>query len=147
MDSRTFRSSIKPELLRSKLYYGTSLAFIGMLLWLYAGIFMPVEALKIWGLPLAIIGITLITIGLLPYRKLKRLVDQPNQVIITTSSLTYLERQKVRKEILISDIKAISFFDEGSHYGIILKLDKEDLLLPFFNARVERELNEWLLDS
>lgn len=79
------RSSIPSSLLRKTLLRGFAVACLGILILLFAGSYLPIEFLHKWGWSLFLIGLGLITFGMLPYRRLSRLEIKPNELILLDS--------------------------------------------------------------
>jgi len=131
-DSIKLFSSIKPALMRASLIRGTSIALCGVLLLVYGGTFLDVEMLSIWGVPLLLIGIGLIALGLIPYRKLCRFEKNPSELIIEERGFIQLvERGKLIYSIPIESIDQLDYYEQGNDYGICvtLKLDAEQKVI------------------
>lgn len=135
----TLRSSIKPELMRKLLFKGTLLAGIGAVSILLAGLFLSPDYLAIWGLPIFLIGMGLITIGLLPYRRLKRLELNPHKLIIRPSeSVQLLIKGKTVLVIPWNEIAKIEYEDHETNYGIRFFFKSSEnipIFIPFFSRR------------
>lgn len=159
------RSSIKPALHRYVLFRGTSLAFIGAILLLYHGIFVRAEELGSYGFLVITLGIGLIALGLLPYRRLTKLEKEPHEIwIIEDSSVCFRSRGKNIVSIPLNMIKKVEHLDEGREYGIALSMQPSfldgrelqqiskkskgcDLFLPYFTKRSFDELQNHLDDT
>lgn len=74
------RSSVLPGFMRRTLLKGSFIAGLGVFLLSVSGTFLPPQSLQTWGMLLFLVGIAFITLGLLPYRRLKRLEDKPNTI-------------------------------------------------------------------
>ncbi len=119
------RSSINSSLKRYVLLRGTFLAFLGMALIAYCGAFLAPETLHIWGLPAFLIGLALITVGLLPYRRLTQLELKPHEIILDdTSSLKFFSKGRPLFSLPFADIAKMEYIDEKYRYGIGLWLKK-----------------------
>lgn len=139
------RSSIKTSLKRYTLLRGSLLAVAGASILLFAGSWLPVDVLKIWGLPLLICGGGLITLGLLPYRKLSRLETKPNEIIVSDSCVHFVQNGKPMSAIPQKDIQRLSYLEQGRHYGICLLLKKPSgvsLFFPYFSESAFEELKD-----
>lgn len=117
------RSSLSTALKRRVLFRGTALACLGATILLLSGIFIPAVTLGIWGFLIITFSAALITIGLLPYRKLTFLEVNPNKLVIDHRMVHFLEKEKEQLSIPLSVIKKIEFFQKGELYGIGLKLE------------------------
>lgn len=168
-DTITLRSTIHPDLKRSMLFKGSAIAIIGFLPLLYAGIMVPAEHLQFWGFPLFLLSFAMIAAGLIPYRKICKLEEQPNEIILSQDSLQYYENKKLLFTIPLSNIDSIQNIEEGKRYGIgmqlknsenkiilhqpieIAKIRKKmqktygvDLFFPYFSHRSYQELDSCL---
>jgi hypothetical protein len=150
MDPLVLRSSIRPSLKHSLLQRGTFLGFIGGLLFLLAGIFLPLPQLSIWGLPVLGAAFALITAGLLPYRRLSHLEMHPHEISLTEQRLRFSRSGKPSFTLPLSCIKRIDYRDAPRHYGIAIWLKnplpaKEgcDIFLPYFSKRSFDEMKEF----
>ncbi len=122
----TIRSSVLPDLMRKALLIGTLLGGVGVLALLCGGVFIPLEEMKVWGPLLFIFSIALITCGLLPYRHLKRLEENPYTLTIEGGAwLHFSAKGKSLFSIPISSIDHIIPIDQSSKslygIGVILK--------------------------
>jgi len=164
------RSSIKPPLKRAVLFRGTVLGGMGGLLLLMGGVFIPLSLLKIFGLPLLIVAIFLITKGLLPYRRLCQMETKPNEIVLLGDD--HLKFSMLGKHILTvpkSSIDEVKYIEKDNDYGIALWLKQTapekivihrqtfeigkyqqesqknhgcDLFFPFFNRHAYNTLRE-----
>lgn len=154
------KSSITRELRRRKIFIGTAISLLGMLILLISGVFLPVETLKIWGFPLLLLGGMLVTIGLLPYRQMTRLEMNPYEWRSDgENGLILVQFGKKILSIPISSIKEVIFIEEGM--GFILDKSqkvtifdkkyqpksingKADLYFPYFTKRAVKEVEEFI---
>lgn len=163
-------SSVRPSLKKSTIIRGTILGGLGVALWLYGGIFLTIETLTIWGWPILLIGGILIVLGLFPYRKLIRLENKPNEIVVTDLEELHFSLQGVPMfNVELENIEEMAFLDDDKRYGIGLwiknpktkyitvlhpSLDLNiylnncqkdyfcDLFFPFFSKRSYQELEE-----
>lgn len=124
MDQLTLRSSLKPALMKSMLWQGTILAALGAILLLLGGILLPPTELNNWGLPVFIVSIALITIGLLPYRRLRRLETKPYRIIVDKDWLELTLQDKTLLSIPWESIEKFIYIDQKQMYGIGIILKK-----------------------
>lgn len=151
----TIYSCIYPQLMRQTLVKGLCLAIIGIAIFLYAGVVMPITLLKSWGLPLFLIGIGLITWGLLPYRRLTRLEKKPDQItLIGMEFLEFYSRGQKKMSVPLQDILKTDYVSSPSNYGIAIWLKHNpipnpapDFFFRYFSERGYRELHDWLSDN
>jgi len=159
MEALTLRSSISQTLMRSSIWRGTSLAGLGVIVLLVAGTFLPLAEMKVWGLPLFGLGIGLITWGLLPYRRMKRLETNPYTLTIDHEWLHLAAKGRAIYSIPRESIEGIDFVEQREIYGMGISLKKPipkkvivhvklrkyggyDLFLPYFSRRAYEQLLE-----
>jgi hypothetical protein len=115
----TLRSSVKTPLLRFVLFRGTFLAGVGSLFLFYGGLFLPVSMLNTWGILIFCVGLGLITLGLLPYRRLRRLEMQPYQLKVDNGHfLHFLSKGRLILSIPLCAIEKTLYIEKEHLYGI-----------------------------
>lgn len=135
---------------------------------------MPPLLMGIWGLPLFLVGMGLIAWGLIPYRRLRSLEENPYRITLDgESSMTFISKGKPLFTVPRQAIGEMGYIEEENTYGIALHLKsplpeklqienatfdlaefrerskKEhacDLFIPYFSQRSYSTLNEWLKD-
>jgi len=123
-ESVTIRSSIDSQVMKRALIKGTLWGGLGGLLLLIGGIFLPLQEMKIWGALLFIFSFGLITYGLLPYKRLRRLEENPDQLTMEDNWLHFLVRGKLLFSIPVESIDHLEWIDSngrdsnGNVYGI-----------------------------
>lgn len=122
MKEAILRSSIKPSLMRKTLWQGTVLAALGAFIFLYAGVAIQRTTLQTWGIPILGVGLALITLGLLPYRRLTRLELNPYKIVIASETEFTFFKGIPLFTIPFAAIDTISFYDGKKDYGICIKL-------------------------
>lgn len=143
MHHLVLRVSVKTPLKRAILLRGTLLASLGMLLLISAAAWVPESILKYWGLPIVIAGGALVTIGLLPYRKLVRMENKPNELILNeNSSIQWIERGRPCFTIPCASIAKTEFLENKSDYGIGIWL-KHPLPEKIIIHRIGSNLSRW----
>jgi len=170
MDSITIRTTVTPQLKKSLLIRGSILALIGAGLLLYSGVFVTVQTLTKWGSAIFLISFLLIAWGLVPYRRLIKIEENPNQIVVTEDQMLHYHRQG--KDILsfpLAAIEKVHFIEDVGLYGIALTLKAEtqdqvsdpaisvitqmfltkmkrrhkfDRFFPFFSKRGAKELKD-----
>lgn len=166
----TIRTTISTQVLNHYLWQGFLLSLCGVIFLLGGGILLPPLYLKTWGLVLFLIGMGLITFGLLPYRRLSQLQLKPAELIFQDShSFIYFLNKKAIMTVPVKSVSEFIFIENPYHYGIALKFKKNidlpvivhqspnevekmrrsgkkvanaDLFLPYFNKRAYNELIE-----
>lgn len=170
-ESLTIRSSIKTSLMKHTLFRGTVIASVGGALLLFAGIFVPVSSLSYWGFPIFLASIALITLGLLPYKQLKRLEVNPYQIVADQEKMWhFFEKGMPLFSLPVDDIEKTLLIENEYLYGIGVILKKPlplpivvhrkafsledyerkslkkcgcDLFFPYFSKRAYQELLEF----
>jgi len=165
------RSSIKPKLLRVTLKKGALIGGAGALTLLLAGTLLPLEQLKIWGLPALVVGFVLISVGLLPYRKLTRLELKPHELHYDGEFFLFLQQGKPLFKIPEESVEKMCYVEKEQMYGIAIWLKRPieekvrvlqphfqfeafvsdsaqrfegcDLFLPYFTERSWKELEDY----
>ncbi|MFN0064823.1 MAG: hypothetical protein ACKVOH_01165 [Chlamydiales bacterium] len=94
----------------------------GALLLLIAGTFMPLTYLKVWGLPISLCGFFLITLGLLPYRRLNRIANRPHTLEWTHDGMLYSTIGKPLFLIPHNSIAKLEYVEREKMYGVALYL-------------------------
>lgn len=171
-ESFIIRSTISSQLMKSTLLKGFCLAFIGILGLLFGGIFLSVSNLKLWGWILFLLCLGLITLGLLPYRRLSRLQLKPSEFVLVDSDyFVFYSKGKKIMTIPLQAVARLSYIEQPKLYGIALwlkhsphfpiiihqdhqetdtlrekgqQIGKADLFFPYFNQRAYEELRDWL---
>lgn len=165
------RSAIIPSTMQHTLWRGTILGIAGAACLLVPGIFMPLDVMQVWGFPLFIAGIGLIAFGLIPYRKLKKLEENPNRIILEETSIGYAAGGKLLFTLPVEAIDRVAFLENTSSYGICITLKSPlpaklrgedsrfdlvdfrakslskhgcDLFLPYFSRRAFETLTDYL---
>lgn len=116
------RSCIKPELLRLSLKKGGTLAAFGSFLIIVTGSFLPFFWLKVLGLPFFITGLTLIGIGLYPYKKLSQLQIKPHELHDLEVAYVFFMQGKALFHIPKNSIHSFKFVEKEHDYGIAISL-------------------------
>lgn len=122
LDSIKLFSTVKPTLVRKTLIKGSIIAIFGILILSYFGTFVSPSVLKFWGIPVVISGVALIAIGLIPYRRLRKLETSPSEIIVGSDGyIQYFSGGKQRYSIPISLILKTEYIENESCYGIAFR--------------------------
>ncbi len=139
------RSVIPPHFLKKKLYKGLSLAIFGIAFLLIGGTFLPIERLDRWGFVLFSLSMALITLGLLPYRRLAQLQVKPNELLFTTNEMIFIQRGKPAWSTQLTSIRNIEYRETKRSFGIVVILkENRSFYLPYFNRHAYREFEDIL---
>lgn len=153
------KSAVKSQAKRKALFRGSFLAGMGMLIMIAGSVFLSRHQLSLYGIPLFIAAITLVTIGMIPYRKLTRLENKPDEIHINQDhSWVYYRKGKQILEIPQGTIESMRYISQDQ-YGICLSLKKNpenkvkvyqpglrmshfgcDLFFPYFSERAFKQL-------
>lgn len=116
-------SSIKTSLLQKTLKRGSLVASIGAFILLFGGVFIPADTLKILGFPIFMLSFFLIAVGLVPYRKLRRLELNPNRIILEDNRyIQFCSQGKKKFSLPINSIESMKYVEKNNEYGIGIKL-------------------------
>ena len=130
----TIKTSVKDSVLRYHLFKGTLLSGIGGVLLMISGAFIPSPELSEWGISIFILGLGLITVGLLPYRWIWRLELNPCVLSVDEKHLSLFFKNKRLISIPRADIAHMQYFETRHSYGIRLRLKSVNLhKAPLFN--------------
>ncbi len=125
-----FFTSISKEAVQKALRKGMFFASIGAFILVFAGVQLSVQQLGKWGGMLFLIGMGLITWGLLPYRKLSSMQLNPNRMMLNQSleAVYFIKNQKALSFSIASIASSEWIVDQGIP-GILVKF-KETLTPP-----------------
>lgn len=165
------KTSISPPFMRHTLFLGMIFASIGILGLILASIYIDLADMQRWGWIVFLICLGLITIGMLPYRRLVRLQMNPNELhMVDPSNLQYYSKGQSLLTLPLNSIAKVDYIDRKTIYGIAVwlkpppndpvivhqcrhvvdalrqqgqKLAGANLFFPYFNQRAFQELAEW----
>lgn len=169
-DTMTLHSSIKPSLKKKIMFRGTLISAIGLIPMFYGSLYLDVPTLSYWGVPIFFGSLGMIAVGMLPFKRLTFLENNPNKLTINDNDgFIYSHKGKKTLTIPISAIDNISYYEKNSMYGVALSLKKDledkivvhnqsfdfarysnyskkhyqcELFLPYFSRRAFKELLE-----
>lgn len=163
------RSCIKPSLLRSTLFRGTYIAIAGVIIIVTSGMLLPLFLLRVFGLPLLLLGFALIASGLLPYRRLAKLEMHPYEIAYDETHLLFFRNKKPAFKVPLELLQKIEYYEKGKLYGMGVKMKKSlkdqviiydkkldiptffstnegfDLFLPYFTKSASDEMTDELI--
>lgn len=126
-------SVVKGEVKRRLLLRGLLFSSVGGLLLLGMGTFAREEILTVWGLPSFALGIFLIALGMIPYRRMTKLETHPHQILFDREALTFISNKGNNATIPYRDITKIRYFEGKTRYGLWLdRKEASPIFLPFF---------------
>ncbi|MBA3720813.1 MAG: hypothetical protein H0W88_00255 [Parachlamydiaceae bacterium] len=173
MEKLTLYNSVQSSLIRQALLRGIMFASIGIFFIVFSGILINKETLSAWGFPIFFISLSLIAIGLIPYRRLTRLATKPDALtIIDLDYLEFVSKGKMIIEVPLKDILKLDYIEIGNKYGIGLWVRPEKIenmilgysycdqstkkiccqlkcnfFFPYFTKRSFHELNDWMRED
>ena len=116
------QSSIKSSLMRFVLLRGTFLAAMGGLILVLSGIFFSGSTLSLWGFFIFFLAMSLITLGLLPYRRLRQLETNPYQLISQDQTWHFQAKGQLILSLPMQSIAHTIYVDNHAYgIGIFLK--------------------------
>lgn len=165
------RSTITSYVQKKTLLRGCIIACFGVAVLLIAGSYLALELFIQWGWLLFLISIGLITLGMLPYRRLIRQQLKPDELILLNAyEISFSHRGGQLLTIPLDSIDRMEYVPQQDFYGIAIWLKKTpiapirihqgfkivnklrklgkkngnaDLFLPYFNQRGYEELVNW----
>lgn len=148
---------------KDALLKGILLAGLGMLILIGGSVLLTQEQLSQYGFFIFAIGIAIVSYGMIPYRKIVRLENLPDEIHVNEDhTWVYYRGGKKVAEIPKETIESASFITHDPNYGICVSLKKNpvakvkvcaeaklqvnkfgcDLFLPYFTERAVNQLNE-----
>ncbi len=115
------KTHLKPAIKRTALVRGTLLGGLGAVIMVLGGIYIPLNSLAVWGLPLFLAGFGLITLGLLPYRKLLRQEQQPCELHLYEARLLFIHK-RILLTLPLASIEKMEFQTLRNMEGITVYL-------------------------
>ncbi len=112
-DTLTIRGMISAKLMWRVLLRGSVLAMTGAAIIIYTGTQLSRSAVDYWGGPAFLLGMGLITIGLIPYRKLVKRSVKPAELLLDDESFTYIDDGKRCFSVLFRTIDRLEYVDGG----------------------------------
>lgn len=106
---------------------------------------MSVSLLQKWGIFLWVVGMLLIAWGLIPYKYLKGISENPNTIYLDDENVFhYISRGKERLTLELSSINKVQFIDDPKKYGILLKVRDRDYFFPYFTISSYHKLESYI---
>jgi hypothetical protein len=121
-------SGIRSVLKRQILFKGIFFALAGVLLWVVCGALIPEDYLSVWGPVIFFGGGLLITLGIVPYKRLSHLEDHPHRLQVSDDRLSFLYKGKPLISLPTDNIKKVEFRDDNGLYGIALWIKSDNKL-------------------
>lgn len=133
-------SSVKPALLRKTLLRGSLLGGLGAFILLLAGTLLPLAALKLWGIPAFISALLFIALGLIPYKVLVRLEENPYLLTFDGQTIELERKEHVLFSLPATAVEKLTFVEKEHYYGIaiVADLDKISVDPAFLTVSKER---------
>ena len=132
----TFYSSIKPNLKRYLIRRSLLFVLPGFFLLFYMGVFLKTSALESWGIWGFALSFILISVGMIPYRRIIRLETTPHSLSLDEEGLCFTHAKKGEIVFPIDQIQAFQFVERKGFYGILLQFkDGKHFLLPYFSKK------------
>ena len=158
-------SSISSEIKKLKLKKGLLFSLPAIILLITFGTFASLDLVVQYGRIIFFVSITLIAIGMIPYRRITRLESTPHILSIEDDTLDFKYLGKFSVLIPLREIKSISFFRKKQFFGLALTLHSLknvqsknfamrqyqkkcrrqlscDLFLPYFPEKIKSSLVE-----
>lgn len=147
MDFTCF-SSLPTCQYRRILIRGSILGFLGLSLLLFTGLIIPTHLIDPYGKFLAIASLLLISMGMLPVRKMQRLYKFPHKFTFDGNQLTFYKFGKMHWACDLEEIQAIRFFQKNSRRGMKIYLnDQTKYFFPYFSEKSVNSLVDNVMHS
>ena len=131
---QSYNTMIKVEYKRNRLVRSRLLSGVGIALLVGSGVFLPVGHLTQWGWLIFLVSGGLITIGMIPYRQLTLLEEQPDKLVIDDAdTLHYIKRGKEVFVIPCGQIKHVEYLETPYSYGIVMHINDKKYFYPYFS--------------
>lgn len=116
------KAPLDANLKRHILFRGSLIGMMGATILLLSGVFIPQFWLAYLGLPLFLLGGSLIWLGLRPYRQLSRLELNPNEIHIAEGRFSFYSANKLQFSIPMADIQKIDFIKSASDRCLVIQV-------------------------
>jgi len=158
------KTAVNSKIKKDALLNGTLLAGLGMLILIGGSVSFSKEQLSQYGFLIFVFGIALITLGMMPYRKLVRIENCPDEIHVNDDhTWVYYVKGKKLAEIPQETMESVNFIARDPSYGICIHFKKNssskvkvsdsdtqlqinkfgcDLFMPYFTERSVHQLNE-----
>lgn len=84
--------------------------------------FLQIEMLGSYGFFIFVGALGMITLGLRPYRALRKLEMCPNEIRVSENFLTFVESKKTLFSVPIRSVETVNFIETSKMYGIGIAL-------------------------
>lgn len=117
------RSSIHSDFKKKALFKGSLVGGFGILAMLYGSLYMGAESLGVWGFLIYSMAFGCIADGMIPYRKLCTLEQNPHLLTFTEDGdIDFYFKGKLALSIPDSAIESFLYRRTSSSYGVVLAL-------------------------
>lgn len=120
-DVRIF-TSIKSDFYRRKMFKGTIIALLGILVIFFGGSQVTPHNIHLIGLPILLLGAALIAYGLVPLRRLTKHDQHPSELSASKKHLQYSVNGKLLFTLPIDSLSDMHYVEKTNLYGIALSL-------------------------
>jgi|GEM_PF-3149507 len=143
---KTVYSSILPNLKQKLLVRGTFLGVIGAGILLFFGVWTSEVFLSKWGFLIFCLGIAIISIGMIPLRRIQRLENLPHRLSITRDALIFEKPGRSPLQLLRTEIINTKFLQRGDLYGIeVMTSTLQKFFFPYFSESSANTLSEYIV--
>jgi len=109
------------------------------------GIFCPNSLLERWGIWSFMGSFLLISLGMIPYRRISLLERRPHSLKVSKEGLSFFHVTKGERFFKGAHLHSISYLKGKHFYGICLHLRQQNrILLPFFSEKTFSSLKQVL---
>lgn len=126
-EPQLFYSGIRSRLKHTVLFRGLLFAIFGISLWLVVGAFASMQFLHTWGFGAFLVGGGLMAFGVVPYRQLVDVENNPHRlVIIPGEAVHFFHKGKPLYSIPVQNIAKVEYRDSTALYGVAVWLKQRD---------------------
>lgn len=143
---KTIFTTVTQPLKRKLLLRGSFFGSIGISVLLIFSVWGTEALIEKWGMLIFATGIGLISLGMIPLRKIQRLERIPHQITFHSSGLLYEKRGKEPLLLPKTDILRLSYLTRGDIYGIeVLTRTLDRFFLPYFSEKSADALSDYIM--
>ena len=143
----TYYASIKRDFKQKLLKRSTFLGALGVIPLVLSAWFGTAAQIEVYGLPLFILCIGIISLGMIPLRNVERVESNPPSLSLSEKHLIYKQQGKLM-QISRGEISKIEWITRGERYGISITLSDQSIrFFPYFSEKTAYELSNALFDD
>jgi hypothetical protein len=111
-------TSIKPQILKKSLFIGSSFSITGAFCIVLSGAWLSMDTLQTYGIWILLTSFIVMSLGLLPFRRLKKLSQNPDHIQIHEEYFTVYSQEKKILSIPFNAIQELEYAEYKKRYGM-----------------------------